>query len=225
MEKEKNDEDAIYQKQIENFVNWCDKNYLYLNVSKTKKMCIDFRKNQRCPKPVYIKGEAVERVDTYKYLGVVFDSKLNWKENINSVLKKVNSRMYCMRKLRSFGVNSDMLVTFYNAVICSIIMFGSVCWGGNISKLDRGRLEKIVKKKKAGYVVEKPLDSFKSLLEKRLYRKLTQILNDPTHPMRHYFDSRRSNRSGRFLLPRTNRYKASFLPLVLSVFNENYTSH
>ena len=30
-------------------------------------------------------------------------------------------------------------------------MFGSVCWGGNISKLGRGRLEKIVKK--AGHVV------------------------------------------------------------------------
>ena len=28
------------------------------------------------------------RVNAYKYLGVVFDSKLNWKENINSVLKK-----------------------------------------------------------------------------------------------------------------------------------------
>ena len=54
--------------------------------------------------------------------------------------------MYCMRKLRSFGVNSGMLVTFYNAVIYSIIMFGSVCWGGNILKLDRGNLEKIVKK-------------------------------------------------------------------------------
>ena len=34
------------------------------------------------PKPVYIKGEAVERVDTYKYVGVVFDNKLNWKERI-----------------------------------------------------------------------------------------------------------------------------------------------
>ena len=130
-----------------------------------------------------------------------------------------------MRKLRSFGVNSDMLVTFYNAVICSIIMFGSVCWGGNISKLDRGRLEKIVKV--AGHVVGKPLDSFKTLHEKRLYRKLTQILNDRTHPMRHYSDGRRSNRSGIFLLPitNTNRYKASFLPSALSVFNENYTSH
>ena len=71
-------------------------------------MCIDFRKNQRCPKPVYIKGEAVERVDTYQYLCVVFDSKLSWKEKINSVLKKVNLRMYCRRKLRSFGVNSAL---------------------------------------------------------------------------------------------------------------------
>ena len=157
--KIKYDEDAIYHKQIENFVNWCDKNYLYLNVSKTKERCIDFRKNQRCPTPVYIKGKAVKRVDTCKYLGVVFDSKLNWKENINSVLKKVNSRMYCMRKLRLFGVNSDMLVTFYNAVT------GSVCWGGNISKLDRGRLEKIVKKSRS--CCGKALDNFKTLHKKR----------------------------------------------------------
>ena len=65
------------------------------------------------------------------------------------------------------------------------------------------------------------------LYTKRNYRKLMHILNDPTHPVRHYFDSRRSNRSGNFLLPRTNtnRYKASFLPSAQSVFNENYTSH
>ena len=83
--------------------------------------------------------------------------------------------MYCMRKLRSFGVNSDMLVTFYNAVICGSIMFGSVCWGGDISKLERGRLEKIVKN--ADHVVGKPLDSFKNLHEKRLSIKLMHILN------------------------------------------------
>ena len=57
-----NDEDAVNHKQIETFVSWCDKIYLYLNVSKTREMCIDFRKNQRCPKAVYIKGEAVGRV-------------------------------------------------------------------------------------------------------------------------------------------------------------------
>ena len=76
------------------------------------------------------------------------------------MLKKVNTRMYCLRKLRSFGVNSGMLVTFYNAVICSIIVHGCFCWGGNISKFDRGRLEKIVKK--AGHIAGMPLDSFKT---------------------------------------------------------------
>ena len=55
------------------------------------------------------------------------------------------------------------------------------------------RLEKTVKKKKkkkkkkkAGYIVGKPLENVRTLHEKRLYRKL--ILNDPTHPVRHYFD-------------------------------------
>ena len=61
-----------------------------------------------------------------------------------------------------------MLVTFYNAVICSIIVYDSVCWGENISKFDRGRLEKIVKK--AGHV-GMPLDSFKTLDEKLLLKK------------------------------------------------------
>ena len=111
-------------------------------------MSIEFRKNQRCSKPVYIKGEAVERVETYKHSGLVLDNKLNSKENIKSVLKKVNSIMYCLRNLRSFGVNLCMFVTFYNAVICSIIVYGSVCWGGTIPRFDRGRLEKKVKKKK-----------------------------------------------------------------------------
>ena len=126
-----------------------------------------------CPKPVYIKREAVDRVETYKYLGMVFDSKLKWKENFNFVLKKVNLRMYCLRKLISFRVNFDMLITFHNAVMYSLNMFGAGCWGGNISKFDRGMLKKIVKKKKkAGNIVEKPLDSFWTLYEKKTVKKM-----------------------------------------------------
>ena len=64
LEKISNGEDTLYYKQIKNFMNWCDKNYLHLTVSKTKQTFIDIRKNQRCPKPVYIKGEATEKVET-----------------------------------------------------------------------------------------------------------------------------------------------------------------
>ena len=49
-----------------------------------------------------------------------------------------------------------MLVTFYNAIICNLIMFGSVCLGENISKFNRGGLEE-TKKKEVGHVVGKHL--------------------------------------------------------------------
>ena len=35
-----------------------------------------------------------------------------------------------MRKIRAFGVNTNMLATLCNAAICTLIMFGSVRWGG-----------------------------------------------------------------------------------------------
>ena len=95
-----------------------------------------------------------------------------------------------MEKLRSFGVNSDMLVTFYNALICSFIMFGSLCWGGNSFKFDNWRLEKVVKKEKRRR--KKQVMFWEShgavlrLYMKRNYRNLMQILNDNTRPMRQY---------------------------------------
>ena len=49
--------------RLKTFVNWCDKNDLYLTVSRAKEMCIDFRKNQAYPRPIYVKEEAVERVE------------------------------------------------------------------------------------------------------------------------------------------------------------------
>ena len=64
----------------------------------------------------------------------------------------------------------QMLATFYNAVICSLIMVGSVCWGGNISKFDGRMLEKNVKKK-AAHIVGKPLDILKTLYEKGCTKK------------------------------------------------------
>ena len=42
----KNDHDSVYMEEINNFVTWCDDSYLYLNVSRTRVMCTDFRKNR-----------------------------------------------------------------------------------------------------------------------------------------------------------------------------------
>ena len=60
------------------------------------------------------------------------------------MLKKVNSRMYCLRKLKKFGVSADLLLMFYNAGIYSTISFGAACWGGNVSKHDQGRMDEVI---------------------------------------------------------------------------------
>ena len=57
---------------------WCPENFLSLNVSKTKEMIMDFRKQKREHPPIHIDGTAVEKVAFFKFLGVHITKKLKW---------------------------------------------------------------------------------------------------------------------------------------------------
>ena len=124
------------------FVDWCDQNYLQLNIGKTKEMVIDFRRKVPVYNDVVAKGETVEKVETYRYLGIVTENKLSWKQNLKYIIKKTHSRLYCLRKLRSFNVSTELLQMFYTSAVSSVLTFGSACWGGNSAKQDKDRLEK-----------------------------------------------------------------------------------
>ena len=58
---------------------------------------------------VCIGGTDFDIVDSYKYLGVVLDNKLEWTTNTETVYKKGLSRLYFLRRLRSFNVCNQML--------------------------------------------------------------------------------------------------------------------
>ena len=64
------DDDTHYRQEIDSFVQWCGRNYLDLQVGKTKEMVIDFRRKIGRPEPaqVVLRGYTVEPVETYKYL-------------------------------------------------------------------------------------------------------------------------------------------------------------
>ena len=82
---------ASYQSYLSSvvcFSSWRSTNFLHFNVSKTKEMCIDFRRNRTVISPIVINGEAVEQVDSFKYLGVVFDKKLSFTEHVTAVQNK-----------------------------------------------------------------------------------------------------------------------------------------
>ena len=40
-----------------------------------------------------VKGEIVEKVEMYRYLGIVLDDKLSWKQNFKYIIKKTHSRL------------------------------------------------------------------------------------------------------------------------------------
>ena len=213
------DDDAHYKQELDRFVEWGDENYLLLNVDKTKEMIIDFRRMKTAPPPMTSKGKEVERVQRYKYLGVTIDNTLSWKDNTDALIKKTNTRMYCLRKLRSFNVDSCLLQMFYTATISSILTFASVCWGGNICRQDKDRLEKTIKK--AGGVVGRRQKSFEDMHEDRVAKKVASITKDDSHPLCHEFDSRVIERSGRLRAPktRTTRYSNSFVPTAVRSIN------
>lgn len=56
----------------------CNRNYLELNVTKSKELIIDFGREKISMDPIVIRGQPVEMVENYKYLGTIIDSKLDW---------------------------------------------------------------------------------------------------------------------------------------------------
>ena len=88
------DDDSAFISQVHSFVQYCEDNYLELNVTKTKEMVIDFRKNSVILEPLIIKDCVVERVSVYKYLGVMLNNELPWGDHVDQLIKKLNSRLY-----------------------------------------------------------------------------------------------------------------------------------
>ena len=92
---------------MESFNGWTKKNCLLLNTTKTKELVVDFRRSKTPYQSVCIDGG--ETVQTCKYLGVVLDNKLEWSANIEAVYRRSQSRLFFLRRLRSFNVCSDMI--------------------------------------------------------------------------------------------------------------------
>ncbi|XP_024147182.1 uncharacterized protein LOC112158182 [Oryzias melastigma] len=217
----KGGEEGEYRGLVQDFVEWTERNCLHLNITKTKEMVLDFRRAPTATplQPIDIRGEVVEVVDSYKYLGVVLDNKLNWSANMNSVYKKGQSRMYFLRRLASFNVCPKLLFIFWQAVVSSALLYAVVCWGGSASGKDMKRLNRLTRK--AGKVVGQSLESVESVVERRMLVELKKILENTSHPLHPVFSAQRSSFSNRLrsLPSSTERYRRSFVPTAIRLYN------
>jgi hypothetical protein len=140
-----NDDRTEYLSQVNNFVTWCDENYLNLNVKKTKEMILDFRKKQACLPSLDTKSETVERVHEYKYLGVIIDDRLSGNANTKHVYGKCVQRLHHLRILKNINVDKTLTSLFYKSIIESAMCFSLLVWYGSPTCKDKGTLSKIVR--------------------------------------------------------------------------------
>ncbi len=60
----------IMQEDDNNLTKWCQENHLSLNIDKTKELVVDYRRQSREHTPITIDKTPVERVSSFKFLGV-----------------------------------------------------------------------------------------------------------------------------------------------------------
>ncbi|MCI4378806.1 hypothetical protein PGIGA_G00220430 [Pangasianodon gigas] len=86
-------QEAEYRNVVDSFVEWCELNHLQLNITKTKELVVDFRRQRNRPNPISIRGTEVDIVED-KYLGVHIYNKMDWTKNTEALYKKGSPEDY-----------------------------------------------------------------------------------------------------------------------------------
>ena len=81
---------------------------------------------------LWMYGKELERVGSFKYLGVIFDSRVTWADHIRKIedkCKKVINVMRCLTG-RDWGASCSALKTiYYVAMIRSVFDYGCIVYG------------------------------------------------------------------------------------------------
>ena len=79
--------ETAYREEVGALGVWCIQPLTQRQQNKTKELIVDFRKQQREHPPIHIDGTVVEKVESFKFLGVYITDKLKWSTHTDSVVK------------------------------------------------------------------------------------------------------------------------------------------
>ena len=103
-----------------------------LSLNAEKSVFITFGSNYNSvPNNVLIKinDKLLNRVESHKYLGVIFDYNVKWDKHINSIINKTKYLTYVFYKLAKI-MSTNTLFLIYYAFFHSVITYGIIAWGG-----------------------------------------------------------------------------------------------
>ncbi len=188
-------------------------------MSKTKELIVDFGKRQQRPyTSLMISGTPVERVSSFKYLGVNSSEDLIWTAHIQTQVKKARQRPYHLLQLRKFRVSPAILKSFYSGAIESVLTQCISVWHGNASNQDCKALQRVVCL--AERISGSALPSLQDVYLKRCKSRAAKITKDSNHPGNHLFILLPSGKRFRSMMAKTEKLR-SFFPQAIRLLNSS----
>ena len=77
---------------------------------------------------IKIHKKAITEKQSIKYLGILIDSTLSWKDHVTNLSKKLSRSIGILYKLRPF-VNLKIMRNVYHALFYSHLVYGIQVWG------------------------------------------------------------------------------------------------
>ncbi len=111
---------------------------------------MDYRRQSREHTHITIDKTPVERVSSFKFLGVHITEDLTWSAHTDAVLKKAHQRLFFLRRLRKFGMSPSIPRSFYTCTVESILTGCITAWFGNSTAGNRRALQGGVQGKPGG---------------------------------------------------------------------------
>jgi hypothetical protein len=109
---------------------WFKDNLLTLNVSKTQYIEFKTKKYFNIHTQINYEQKYLTNSTETKFLGLIIDDTLSWKQHTEQLASKLSSACYAWRNIRHM-VSLDILRMIYFAHIHSIVSYGIIFWGNS----------------------------------------------------------------------------------------------
>jgi hypothetical protein len=120
----------LMQSALDVVVNWVVKEGLNISPHKTTIVSFTNRRKVRDSRPLTHLGKELKMLGEVKYLGVTLDSKLNWNQHLQKIIRKAVTTFAVVRRMygKRWGLRPSMVHWLYTRVIRPSIFHAALVW-------------------------------------------------------------------------------------------------
>ena len=163
--------------ETENILTWLEVNRLSLSTKKSKWVLFDCAKNRgqvRHDWQIKIRGEIINQVENIKFLGIILDERLSWKEHVRYISTKLAKSIGILGKAKNYICKKLLRLSLYYSFIYPHLNYVVSVWG-NCAQIHLKSVVKMQKKAVCFIDSAPPYTSTEPLFNKYLLLSLEKI--------------------------------------------------